>query len=104
MWAAGHASGDVTRGLEAVVRVMQEKAPNAVMVLTGIFPRNDKWRRWRPSIRSMRIWRRWRMGSGCGILNVNDRLADRDGKLFEGMMGDQVASDGEGVSGLGGCA
>ena len=30
------------RGFEAVVRVMQAKAPHAVMVLTGIFPRNDQ--------------------------------------------------------------
>src|SRR5947209_10480647 len=38
---SGAAAADVTRGLEAVLRVMQAKAPNAVVVLTGIFLRND---------------------------------------------------------------
>jgi lysophospholipase L1-like esterase len=32
---------DVSRGLEAVVRVMQAKAPNATIVVTAIFPRYD---------------------------------------------------------------
>jgi hypothetical protein len=37
----GSAAADVTKGLEAVVRVMQSKAPGAVIVVMGIFPRND---------------------------------------------------------------
>src|SRR5438270_12857964 len=32
---------DVTRGIGAVVRVMQSKAPDAAIILMGIFPRND---------------------------------------------------------------
>jgi len=32
---------DVTKGLQAVVRVLQAKAPQAVIILMGIFPRND---------------------------------------------------------------
>src|SRR5579863_2152870 len=32
---------NVTKGMQAVLRVMQEKAPNAVIILTAIFPRND---------------------------------------------------------------
>src|ERR1700689_18016 len=35
------AAANVTKGIEAVVRVMQSKAPKAVIILTGIFPRND---------------------------------------------------------------
>src|SRR5580698_5099953 len=35
------AAANVTRGLQAVVGVMQAKAPAAVIVLMGIFPRND---------------------------------------------------------------
>src|ERR1700704_148163 len=34
-------AANVTKGLEVVVHVMQEKAPNAVIILMGIFPRND---------------------------------------------------------------
>src|SRR5689334_12842960 len=32
---------DVTRGLQAMVRVIREKAPAATIVVMGIFPRND---------------------------------------------------------------
>src|SRR5262245_14551102 len=32
---------DVTRGIRAIVQVMQAKAPDAVIILTAIFPRND---------------------------------------------------------------
>ena len=35
------AAANLTKGLAAVVRVMQAKAPDAVVVLTGIFPRYD---------------------------------------------------------------
>src|ERR1043166_1109700 len=38
--ANGTADG-IANLLKAVVRTMQEKAPGAVIVLTGIFPRND---------------------------------------------------------------
>ena len=31
----------ITKGLEAVVRLMQSKAPGATIILTAIFPRND---------------------------------------------------------------
>ncbi len=32
---------DITRGLQAIVRVIQTKAPAATIVVMGIFPRND---------------------------------------------------------------
>lgn len=35
------AAENVIRGLQAVVDVMRRKAPNAVIILTAIFPRND---------------------------------------------------------------
>src|SRR5579863_1790190 len=33
--------GSVTKGMAAVLRVIQEKAPDATVILTAIFPRND---------------------------------------------------------------
>jgi hypothetical protein len=33
---------NITRGLEAILRVIQEKAPTATILVMGIFPRNDK--------------------------------------------------------------
>ncbi|HXK01736.1 MAG TPA: GDSL-type esterase/lipase family protein [Verrucomicrobiae bacterium] len=77
---------DVTRGLQAILRVMQSKAPDAVIILMGIFPRND-------NIDVMPVIDRINanlatMADGRKIryLNINDKLADREGKLYEGMM------------------
>jgi lysophospholipase L1-like esterase len=80
------AAANVTKGLEAVVRFMRSKAPKAVIVLTGIFPRNDNMAVM-PEIDKINS-NLARMADGRRIryLNVNDRLADGDGKLREGMM------------------
>ena len=40
-------------------------------------------------------------GKKIRYVNVNDKLADNDGKLFEGMTRGQAASDAEGLSDLG---
>ena len=87
---SGATAADVTRGLEAVVRLMQAKAPNAVVVLTGIFPRNDKMAAMATIDEINANVAKMADGKRVRYLNVNDRLADRDGKLFEGMMGDQL--------------
>src|SRR5262249_54492361 len=39
---SGASAEDVTHGIEAIVKTMKDKAPNATIVLTAIFPRNDK--------------------------------------------------------------
>ena len=87
---SGATAADVTRGLEAVVRVMQAKAPNAVIVLTGIFPRNDKMAVMAAIDEINANLAKMADGKRVRYLNVNDQLADRDGKLFEGMMGDKL--------------
>ncbi len=83
------AAANVTKGLEAVVRVMQSKAPQAVIILTAIFPRNDNMAVL-PEIDKIN-GNLARMADGRRIryLNVNDRLAGHDGKLREGMMNDR---------------
>jgi lysophospholipase L1-like esterase len=80
------AVADITQGLRAILQVMREKAPAATIVITGIFPRNDK-----PAVMPVidRIngnLSKLADGKKIRYLNVNDRLADRDGKLFDGMM------------------
>ena len=84
-----NAAANVTKGLEAVLRVMQSKAPKAVIILTGIFPRNDNMAVL-PEIDKIND-NLARMADGRRIryLNVNDRLADHDGRLREGMMNDR---------------
>jgi len=80
------AAEDVTRGLGAILRVMQAKAPEAVIVVTGIFPRNDN-----PAVMPLidRINANLaQMADGRKVryLDVNHQLADPEGRLYEGMM------------------
>jgi lysophospholipase L1-like esterase len=77
---------DITKGLQAILTIMQAKAPGATIIVTGIFPRND-------NIAVMPVINEINSnlskladGKKVRYLNVNDKLADRDGKLFEGMM------------------
>lgn len=77
---------DVTKGLEAVVRLMQAKAPHATIILTAIFPRNDNMAAV-PTINKINAnLAKLADGKRVRFLNINDKLADAEGKLFEGMM------------------
>ena len=76
----------ITQGLAAVVRTVRDKAPAATIVLTGIFPRNDNIAVV-PEIEVVNAnLARLADGKGVRYLNVNGKLADQDGKLFDGMM------------------
>jgi lysophospholipase L1-like esterase len=77
---------DVTRGLEAVVRLMQSKAPQATLILTAIFPRNDNLDVMPVIDRINANLARRADGKKIRYLNVNRQLADADGRLQEGMM------------------
>jgi lysophospholipase L1-like esterase len=83
------AAANVTNGLAAVVRVMQAKAPNATIIVTGIFPRNDSFAVM-PEIDQINA-NLAKMADGRKVryLNVNDKLADGSGKLYDGMMNDR---------------
>ena len=97
---------DVTRGLQAIVRAIQAKAPAATIVVMGIFPRNDNMAFMPVIDRINGNLSRFADGRKVRYLNINDKLAGDDGKLFDGMMNAQrqAPPDREGVSGLGGCA
>ena len=80
--------GEVVAGTEAVLEVMKSKAPDAAIVLMAITPRNDGPGGTRTSTTINRINERiatFADGKTVRYLNINDRLADRDGKLFEGV-------------------
>jgi lysophospholipase L1-like esterase len=79
---------DISRGIKAILDVMRAKAPRATIILTGIFPRNDNLAVI-PVINAInRRIAGFADGGAIRYLNVNDRLADANGKLFEGMMHD----------------
>ena len=83
------AAANITIGLAAVVRVMQSKAPNAVIILTGIFPRNDSFAVMPEIDRINASLAKMADGRTIRYLNVNDKLADGSGKLYDGMMNDR---------------
>jgi lysophospholipase L1-like esterase len=85
---------DITRGLRALIDISRRKAPNATIVVTGIFPRNDN--RNAPLAVIPEINRvnenisRLADGKSIRYVNVNDKLAAKDGKLFDGMTVDAL--------------
>ena len=77
---------EISRGLKAIVDVCRQKAPDATIIVTGIFPRNDN-----PAVlpeiaRINANLEKLADGGKVRYLNVNDKLADKDGVLFDGMM------------------
>lgn len=79
-------TADITRGLQAILRVLQTKAPSATIIVMGIFPRNDNMVVM-PTINKInRNLARLADGRRIRYLNINRKLADRDGRLFDGMM------------------
>jgi lysophospholipase L1-like esterase len=81
---------DIASGIQAIVDVCQRKAPNAVIILTAIFPRNDSMAVIPTIDRINRRIAKFADGKKVRFLNVNRKLADEDGRLFEGMMADKL--------------
>jgi lysophospholipase L1-like esterase len=77
---------NATKGLREVVRVMQEKAPGAVIIVTAIFPRNDNMDVLPEIDRIDANLEKMADGRKIRYLNVNRQLADSGGKLHDGMM------------------
>jgi lysophospholipase L1-like esterase len=77
---------DISQGLSTLLGVCREKAPNATVIMTGIFPRNDSMGVI-PTINQInRNLARMADGKQVRYLNINDQLADQEGRLFPGMM------------------
>ena len=77
---------DVVRGIKAIRDVCRKKAPGAIIILTAIFPRNDNIAVMPDITRINERIARLADGRKVRYLNVNDRLADRDGRLVDGVM------------------
>jgi lysophospholipase L1-like esterase len=76
---------DVTRGIAAIIARCREKAPAATIVLTAIFPRNDN-PAVMPTIDAINAnLAKMADGKLVRFLDVNAKLADPQGRLFEGM-------------------
>jgi lysophospholipase L1-like esterase len=76
----------VTSGIQAVLKILQAKAPEAIIILTAIFPRNDNPAAMPIVDKINDNLSQLADGEKIRFLNINDKLADRDGRLFDGMM------------------
>ena len=85
---------DVVAGLTKLLADCREKAPAAKVVLTGIFPRNDGpdgGAAVLPEIRQVNdALAKLADGRTVFYVNVNDKLADADGKLRDGTTVDRL--------------
>ena len=83
-------AADVAQGIRAILDEVRRQAPGARIVLMGIMPRNDGGKASAmPTIDKInsRI-AEFADGKAIVYLNINDKLADRDGKLFAGVTED----------------
>jgi cephalosporin-C deacetylase len=76
---------EITTGIKAIVDTCRQKAASSTIVLMAILPRND-------NIAVMPIINQvnariaeFADGKKVRFLNINNKLADKDGRLFEGM-------------------
>jgi lysophospholipase L1-like esterase len=83
------AAANVTKGLAAVIGLMESKAPNAVIILTAIFPRNDNMDVMPEIDRINTSLAKIADGHRVRWLNINDKLAGPDGKLFDGLLNER---------------
>jgi lysophospholipase L1-like esterase len=81
---------DIVAGFDALIKTCQAKAPNAKIILTAIFPRNDN-PAVVPEINKVNEQLAKRAdGKTIFYVNVNDKFADANGKLFGGMTVDKL--------------
>ena len=78
------------KSLKALVALCHAKAPNATIILTGIFPRNDNIAVVPEINRINKNISHFADGARVRYINVNDKLADKDGKLYVGMTVDDL--------------
>lgn len=84
---------DIARGIKALVDTVRQKAPEATIVVMGILPRNDGAQPTAviPSINELnRYIEEIADDKTVRYLNINDKLANAEGKLLEGMTVDRL--------------
>lgn len=80
----------IVEGVRALVKTCQEKAPKAKIILTAIFPRNDNKAVLPEIVRVNQGIATLADGKKIYFLNVNAKLADPQGNLYEGMTVDKL--------------
>ncbi len=80
----------ITRGIEAIVTVCRRRVPDAVIVLTAVFPRNDNMAVVPEIERINANLSKLADGKRIRFVNINAQLADKDGRFYEGMSADNL--------------
>lgn len=79
----------IARGVKAIIDVCQKKAPEATIVLTAIFPRNDNMAVM-PTIDAINSkLAAFADGTRVRFLDLTRRLANADGKVVDGVLNDR---------------
>jgi lysophospholipase L1-like esterase len=81
---------DITESLKAILSLCQEKAPAAAIILMGITPRNDNMAVMGTINKINANLAQLADGKKIRYVNINDKLADEDGKLRPGMSPDRL--------------
>jgi (4-O-methyl)-D-glucuronate---lignin esterase len=76
---------EITRGIKAIVDICRRKAPEATIILTAIFPRNDNMAVLPTIARINEKLAAFADGTRVRFLSINDRLADAEGRLLDGV-------------------
>lgn len=87
---AASAASEVPKGIKAILDVFHRKAPNATVILTAIFPRNDGEGANAMIDRINAEIQHYADGKRVRWLNINDRLADANGRFHDGMSVDKL--------------
>jgi lysophospholipase L1-like esterase len=80
---------EIARGINAIIDVCRQKAPNATIVLTAILPRNDQMAVMPTITRINERLAGFADGRRVRFLTINDRLADSEGKLVDGVLNER---------------
>jgi len=82
----GEKSKSVVEGIRAILAEFHLRAPKATVILTGVFPRNDRPSMWSEICSINQELARVADGKRVRFLDVNEGLATSEGLLFPGMM------------------
>jgi lysophospholipase L1-like esterase len=80
---------EIARGIKSIIDICRQKAPNATIILTAIFPRNDNLAVMATINRINDTLAELADGTHVRFLTINDRLADSGGTLFDGVLNER---------------
>ena len=84
------AAQDVAEGIAAILATCHAKAPDATVILMSIFPRNDSDVSNKVVAEANALIAKLADGQRVRLLDINDQLADPNGKLFPGLTMDKL--------------